>query len=126
MALEPPPLAVQLELQRAEESQAEEEPEWSSCVTYLRLKWGIPIRGDALFAIPNITLVEARPGDVVVFLYGRGADKSHVARLDKITHQGIWVHEYNRIPFTEDYRLVDFNDKALLGFYRPSLDPRLQ
>ena len=117
VALEPPPLSVQLELQQTVEEQVEK-PQWSSCVTYLRQKWDIPIYGDALFVSPNISLFEAHRGDVVIFLYGRGVDKSHVAMFDRLGNDGFWVWEYNRKPYVEEHRLVRFDDPALLGFKR--------
>lgn len=119
IALEPPPLTVQLELQElAEQTQADEpeKPRWTSCITYLRQKWGIPIYGDALFQSPDTTLSEVQYGDVTIFLYGMGVDKSHVAMFDHFDKTGFWVWEYNRKPGLEEHRLVSYADPYLLGF----------
>lgn len=94
----------------------EQVPKWTSCITYLRSKWMIPIFGDALFQSPNTTLAEVQYGDVVVFLYGRGVDKSHVAMFDRLDKTGFWVWEYNRKPGLEEHRLVSYSDPYLLGF----------
>ena len=115
VALEPPPLSVQLELQQTVEEQAEK-PRWTSCITYLRQKWGIPIYGDALFQSPDTTLSEVQYGDVTIFLYGMGVDKSHVAMFDRFDKTGFWVWEYNRKPGLEEHRLVSYADPYLLGF----------
>ena len=95
-----------------------EQPSYTGCVQYIREKFKIPVRGDALFIRPNLVFSETRPGDIVVFLYGMGWQKSHVALIRKITNQGIYVSEWTE-QSGERERWVSLNDKHIIGFYRP-------
>ena len=50
----------------------------------------------------------------VIFKYGK---VSHIAFIKAFLKDGFWVWEGNKIPCKTGYRLVRYNDPAIVGFW---------
>lgn len=92
----------------------EPDPDLCYCVRYLK-RYGVYLGKNADEIAPNIPLRSAKMGDLAVLRY----DVAHVAYIEKITPQGVFLAEANYIDCEETKRVLDFNDPALVGFYRP-------
>lgn len=87
-----------------------------SCVLWLRSAFGVPVYGDAADLRPNITLYEARSGDLALFKYKSGI--GHVAIIESFGAGFFTVREANYKKCEEGRRDVKLDDPALVGFLR--------
>ena len=86
-----------------------------SCIQSARLFGAkIPPRTNARDLEPNTSLINLKKGDLVLFKYGK---VSHVAVFQELTNDGMKVKEGNKEACKITSRVVDFNDKSLMGFW---------
>lgn len=64
--------------------------------------------------VPNE--VVPRVGSIAIFRY---KNEKHIAVIESVVEEGIWIGEANFEPNKIGKRLIPFNDPALKGFYRP-------
>lgn len=64
--------------------------------------------------VPNE--VVPRIGSIAIFRY---KNEKHIAVIERVVEEGIWIKEANFKPCSLGKRLITFDDPALKGFYRP-------
>lgn len=95
------------------------------CVTYARsLGASLPRGYDAIDYVKWINILPKSPptvGSVAIFKYGEGRARHHLAYVYKLEETGFIAKEEIAIDgeCVRRTRLVEWNDKALLGFYKP-------
>lgn len=89
-------------------------PAECECIRYIRETFNVNVRGDASALVPNITLLNAQKGDIVLLNY---AGVVHGAYIQEIRAEGILVYESNFVKCTPTTRLIPY-DSPFIGFYR--------
>lgn len=87
-----------------------------SCVVYARQRGvAIPYNTDAGDLVPNSP---PTPGGLVLLRYPKA---DHVAVITGFTEHGVMVREGNYKHCKETIREIRFDDRALRGFWTPSV-----
>ena len=81
------------------------------CVTFIREKYGVNIKGDANTIKPNSS---PREGGVVLTRYN---GISHVSYIEKFTQEGYLVTESNFKECQITSRVIPYNYPFIVGFY---------
>lgn len=93
-----------------------------TCVQYVRTKIPSLPKGDAYSLIPN-SLYPIK-GGVLKMSYQIGnnfdPNRYHLAYVEKVTSEGIYVSEANFNGNEYNERLVDFNDDHIRGYWSPN------
>lgn len=91
------------------------------CVLYLREVLGVDIHGDASAQVPNTSMREVMPGDIILFRYGNAWHVAIVVRIvgDQFTATKLVVQEANFHACQEDVREVAIDDSHIVGVIRP-------
>lgn len=91
-----------------------------SCVLYLREVMGVNVHGDAWLIQPNVDIIYARVGDVLLLDYNVG-HAALITRVSEPTPDNILftIQEANYHYCQADSRLISINDTHIRGIFRP-------
>ena len=106
-------------LRRAAEMIANGE-EWKftpcSCVQQARAMGAKLPKGNANDLFPNSTEIPAK-GGVVILKYWN-PDRHHIAYIEKVTAEGLYIVEGNFKPCLVSRRFIEHSSKHIMGFYK--------
>lgn len=86
------------------------------CVSYLRIKLGVPISGDAKDIVPNTELADITIGTVILFNYD---GVFHAAVIISLHRDEAVILESNYRHCEETRRTIKLSDPAIRGYYQP-------